>query len=94
MRYLPHTEEDIKDMLQAVGSENLEALFSVIPKDCRRSGDLNLPEPLTEWELDSHMASMSNSMAVSPEYTSFLGSGSYEHYIPVSTQYLLSRSEF
>jgi len=94
MRYLPHTEEDIEDMLQTVGSKNLDALFSVIPEDCRRSGGLNLPEPLTEWELDSHMASMSDSMAVSPEHTSFLGSGSYEHYIPASTQYLLSRSEF
>ena len=94
MRYLPHTEEDIADMLQTVGSENLEALFSSIPESCRRLEDMNLPESLTEWELDNLMQSMSDDIAVSPEYKSFVGAGSYEHYIPASAQYLLSRSEF
>ena len=94
MRYLPHTEEDIKDMLQTVGSENLDALFSVIPEDCRRLEDMNLPAPLTEWELDNLMETMAGDIAVSPVYKSFVGAGSYEHYIPASAQYLLSRSEF
>ena len=94
MRYLPHTEEDIKDMLQTVGSENLESLFSVIPEDCRRLEDMNLPTSLTEWELDDLMETLSNDIAVSPAYKSFIGAGSYEHYIPASAQYLLSRSEF
>ena len=94
MRYLPHTEDDINDMLQTVGSESLDSLFTVIPEDCRRSQDMNLPEPLTEWDLDRLMQTMSDDMAVSPEYTSFVGAGSYNHYIPASVQYLLSRSEF
>ncbi|HIJ54654.1 MAG TPA: aminomethyl-transferring glycine dehydrogenase subunit GcvPA [Deltaproteobacteria bacterium] len=94
MRYLPHTEEDIKEMLQTVGSESLDALFSMIPENCRRSEDMNLPESLTEWELDKLMENLSNDIAASPEYKSFVGAGSYEHYIPASAQYLLSRSEF
>ena len=94
MRYLPHTEEDIQEMLQTVGSENLDALFSVIPEDCRRLEDMNLPKPLTEWELDNLMETLSNDIAVSPAYESFVGAGSYDHYIPASAQYLLSRSEF
>ena len=94
MLYLPHTSEDIASMLQAVGVDDLDELFSTVPEDCRCKGDLNLPEPLTEWELNDHMAAFSNSMAVSPEYKVFMGAGSYEHFIPESVSYLLSRSEF
>ncbi|MBA7687571.1 putative glycine dehydrogenase (decarboxylating) subunit 1 [subsurface metagenome] len=94
MRYLPHTDEEIGSMLQAVGKNNLDELFSTIPEDCRYTGTLNLPEPLTEWELNDLMGALSSTMAASPEYTVFVGAGSYEHYIPESVSYLLSRSEF
>ena len=94
MRYLPHTDEEIGSMLQAVGKNNLDELFSTVPEDCRYTGTLNLPEPLTEWELNDLMGALSSTMAASPEYTVFVGAGSYEHYIPESVSYLLSRSEF
>ena len=94
MLYLPHTDEDIASMLQVVGVDNLDDLFSTVPVDCRFKGDLNLPEALSEWELNDHMAALSNNMAVSPEYKVFLGAGSYEHFIPASASYLLGRSEF
>jgi len=94
MRYLPHTSEDITSMLEEVGVDDLDGLFSTIPEDCRHRGDLNLPEPLTEWELNDRMGALSDSMAVSPEYKMFIGAGSYEHYIPASVSNLLGRSEF
>ena len=93
MRYLPHTSEDITTMLRKVGLNSLDALFSTIPEECRRTADLNLPEPLSEWELNAHMDALAGSMAVSPQYKSFLGSGSYDHYIPEAVNHLLSRSE-
>jgi len=94
MRYFPHTPEDITEMLKTVGVGSLEDLFSTIPTDCRRKSDLNLPQALTEWELNNHIDELCASMAVSPEYKVFMGAGSYEHYIPVSLNHLLSRSEF
>ena len=94
MLYFPHTDEEIASMLQVVGVENLDNLFSTVPEDCRFRGDLKLPEALSEWELNDHMASLSDNMAVSPEYKVFVGAGSYEHFIPASASYLLSRSEF
>lgn len=81
-------------MLEEVGVDSLEGLFSTIPEDCRQRGDLNLPEPLTEWELNDRLDALSGSMAVSPEYKMFIGAGSYEHYIPASVSNLLGRSEF
>ena len=94
MLYLPHTREDIASMLQIVGVDDLDSLFSTIPAHCRCKESLNLPEPLSEWELNDHMTALSHSMAVSPEYKVFVGAGSYEHFIPASVSYLLGRSEF
>ena len=73
MRYLPHTQEDIAAMLKAVRIDSLEGLFAHIPDDCRRKEALNIPEHLTEWELNDHMDTLAGSMAVSPDYKVFLG---------------------
>lgn len=94
MRYLPHTREDISEMLEVVGVENLDALFSTIPEECRYRKNLNLPEPLTEWELINRMRFLAGKMFAGPDYKMFMGGGSYHHYIPESVSYLLSRSEF
>ena len=94
MLYLPHTSEDMASMLQVVGVEDLDGLFSTVPEDCRLKGELNLPEAMSEWELNDHMEALSESMAISPEYNVFMGAGSYEHFIPASVSYLLGRSEF
>ncbi len=63
MRYLPHTKEDISAMLKVVGVDGLDGLFSTVPEDCLKRGPLNLPDPLTEWELNQHMSSLAASMA-------------------------------
>jgi len=94
MRYLPHTPEEIASMLQAVGVENLDSLFSSVPEDCRRTRPMNLPDPLSEWDLNELMTSLSCTLAVAPEYKVFLGAGNYDHYIPHAVTYLLGRSEF
>jgi glycine dehydrogenase subunit 1 len=94
MRYLPHTHQDIDDMLKVVGVDSLESLFSSIPETCCCRIGLNLPEPLTEWELNDHMDELAGQMAVSPDHKIFMGAGSYDHYIPASVSALLGRSEF
>jgi len=94
MRYLPHTEEDISVMLTSLGMKSLDDLFTIIPHDCRRISELNLPEPMTEWELTDRIHALSGGGASSPEYKIFIGAGSYDHFIPQSVSYLLGRSEF
>ncbi|MBU2512676.1 aminomethyl-transferring glycine dehydrogenase subunit GcvPA [bacterium] len=94
MRYLPHTKEDIAEMLEVVGEKKLEDLFSCIPADCRLEDNLDLPDPLTEWELNDHMLTLSQSMNCGDPKMAFIGAGSYSHYIPETVNYLLSRSEF
>ncbi|MCK9274137.1 MAG: aminomethyl-transferring glycine dehydrogenase subunit GcvPA [Syntrophales bacterium] len=94
MRYLPHTENDISVMLDAVKKETLEDLFTVIPENCKRKDLLALPGALTEWELDSLMKTRAGANASPTEYTVFLGAGSYNHFIPETVSYLIGRSEF
>lgn len=93
MRYLPHTNEDITAMLEKVGVGSLEALFDSIPKPCRRQASLNLPDPMSEWDLNEHMDSLAADMAVAPQYKVFLGAGCYDHFIPEAIKHLLLRSE-
>ncbi|MHB8770451.1 MAG: aminomethyl-transferring glycine dehydrogenase subunit GcvPA [Syntrophales bacterium] len=94
MRYLPHTDEDCAAMLRVVGCGDLEELFTSVPADCRIAGELRLPPALTEWELNDHMDRLASAMAVSPEYSLFLGAGSYDHFIPAVVSSLAARSEF
>jgi len=94
MRYLPHTGEDVASMLRALGARTLEALFENIPRECRRETALRLPEALTEWELDDHMARLAGSMAAGGGWEVFVGAGCYEHHIPALVPALVGRSEF
>ncbi|MBW2296154.1 MAG: aminomethyl-transferring glycine dehydrogenase subunit GcvPA [Deltaproteobacteria bacterium] len=94
MRYLPHTDDDVAQMLATIGANSLEDLFASIPADCLRKDDLDLPGAMTEWELNKHMERLASEMAVCPEYLVFMGAGSYDHYIPEAVKQLLARSEF
>ncbi len=88
-RYLPHTQEEIEEMLKTIGLKGLRDLFEVIPENCRFSGSLNLPTPLSEPDLREHLRHLQ-----SPLYTCFLGGGAYYHFIPSVVSHLISRSEF
>ena len=89
IRYLPHTEEDIRKMMDAIGIKKVEDLFQTLPKEYRLSKPLNLPEPLSETDLLRHLQELQ-----SPVISSFLGAGAYRHFIPTVVPNLVSRSEF
>ncbi|WP_028584142.1 aminomethyl-transferring glycine dehydrogenase subunit GcvPA [Desulfogranum mediterraneum] len=95
MRYLPHTQEEISAMLQVTGNSSLEDLFATIPDTCRMSDQWEqLPEALSEWELDSHIQALADTMEVDQRATVLIGAGSYHHHIPATVKALMSRSEF
>lgn len=94
MRYLPHTEEDIRQMLDVTGHQSLDALFDTIPKELKSDQPLEIPECLSEWELNTHMEALASQNIACKDYTCFIGGGSYDHYIPSIVTNLVSRSEF
>jgi len=94
MRYIPHTEDDVRQMLDAIGVGSVEDLFSEIPPAVRLDRPLNLPKPLAEGELLREMERLASRNATSSRYASFLGGGAYNHFIPAVVDHLISRSEF
>ncbi len=89
LRYLPHTKENIREMLHAIGVKKLEDLFQTIPKEIRLSKLLNLPEPLSEPDLLRQFQELQG-----PSMSSFIGAGAYHHFVPAVVPNLVSRSEF
>ncbi|NQU65872.1 MAG: aminomethyl-transferring glycine dehydrogenase subunit GcvPA, partial [SAR324 cluster bacterium] len=94
MRYLPHTTEEIKEMLATLGKASLDDIFSMVPANSRVSDEIELPQPMTEWELNRHMDSLAATMESADKSKIFIGAGSYHHYIPEVVRSLISRSEF
>ncbi|CCK80257.1 aminomethyl-transferring glycine dehydrogenase subunit GcvPA [Desulfobacula toluolica] len=94
MRYLPHTKEDIESMLKVTGNSSLDDLFDCIPDNLRTKDKIDIPESLSEWELNTHMEALASANIACKNYKCFIGAGSYDHYIPAIVPYLISRSEF
>ena len=90
-KYFPHTEEDIKQMLDKIGLKHLNELFNPIPNEIQKRASLNLEEGLSERELVRNMHLISNK---NKHLQIFRGAGAYDHYIPSAISSLISRSEF
>lgn len=93
-RYIPNTDSQQTEMLKEIGLESIEDLFTGIPEAVRMQGRLNLPDALSEPELVSHMKQLAAKNKSMAEYTSFLGAGIYDHYIPSIINHMLLRQEF
>jgi glycine dehydrogenase subunit 1 len=94
-RYIPHTEDDCRKMLEAIGLKKIEDLFGSIPEDCqcRLSKPLNLPPALSEADLILHLQGLQPPIFRGEQWSSFLGAGTYQHFIPAVVSSLISRSE-
>jgi glycine dehydrogenase subunit 1 len=91
MPFIPHTEDDIQEMLATIGVEHIEALFDEIP-EALRCGDLNtIPPGLSEMELARLMQTRARSDG---QPLCFIGAGAYDHHIPAAVWELTTRGEF
>ena len=91
MPYIPHSEEDIVEMLESVGVESYEKLFASIPLNLR-SKSFDLPVGLSEFDLFEKLKNLSSKNTQLE--TNFLGAGYYNHYIPAAVDSITSLPEF
>ncbi|MBI3937726.1 MAG: aminomethyl-transferring glycine dehydrogenase subunit GcvPA [Betaproteobacteria bacterium] len=91
MPFIPHTEEDIKAMLEAIGVASIENLFDEIPAALRGRGLPDTPPPLSEMEAARLMRERAEADG---HYLNFIGAGAYEHHIPAAVWRIAARGEF
>ena len=89
--YFPHTGEDIRQMLERIGVDNLDALYADVPADCLYKGEYDLPDAMSEQEVRDFFQGLD---ANDTKLKVFVGAGAYDHYTPSVIPYLTSRSEF
>ena len=90
-KFFPHTEEDIKVMLDKIGVPSLDALFAEVPEEIRFRRDYDLPNAKSEIEIRNFFDNLGKQ---NKQLTVFAGGGVYDHYTPSIVPYLVSRSEF
>ena len=89
--YFPHTEGDIRAMLDRIGLDSLDGLYSDVPEDVLYKGDFSIPDAMSEMEIRrwfDDLASENVRLKV------FCGAGAYDHYSPSAAKAVISRSEF
>ena len=93
--YLPHTEDEVRDMLDFLGLETLEDLFAHIPAALRLSSGLTIDPGASEPDVAALFAGYgANNPARAGAMTCFAGVGAYDHEVPAVVKALSSRSEF
>ncbi|KTD54879.1 glycine dehydrogenase [Legionella sainthelensi] len=91
MPYIPHTPEDIKAMLNAIGAQETQALFDEIPSALLYAGFQNIPAGLNEMDMLKEAQNFANK---NRNGICFMGAGCYEHHIPAAVWDIASRGEF
>ena len=90
-RYIPHTEADIRAMLDRIGVEKVEDLYADVPGEVIFKEEYALPDGMSEIELRDWFRKLG---AKNRALTVFGGQGAYDHYSPSVIPHLLERSEF
>ena len=90
-KYFPHTQDDLKAMMEKVGVKDLDGLYAQIPENIRFKGDYQLPSEMSEIEVRKLFEKLSSQ---NKQFTCFAGYGVYDHYTPSVIPSLLQRSEF
>jgi len=100
--YIPSTASERRDLLEAIEVHSLEDLLKQIPQEVRWTGPVPdghpaaelLVRPLTEMELTALARQRAEQNADLADRPSFLGAGTYRHFIPSAVGHLALRSEF
>ncbi|HEX2484064.1 MAG TPA: aminomethyl-transferring glycine dehydrogenase subunit GcvPA, partial [Myxococcota bacterium] len=94
MRFIPHTDDDVRRMLAAIGAPSVEALFDSVPEKLRLGRPLALPSAASEQEVLAELAELAARSDHAGATAWFLGAGTYHHFVPAAVDALVSRGEF
>ena len=91
LSYFPHTEEDVRAMLERIGVNSLDDLFSDVPADFVFKGEYDLPSAMSEQQVRDYfekLASMNTKLKV------FVGQGAYDPYITGRSEFITAYTPY
>ncbi len=91
MPFIPHTENEVKEMLDAIGVDSIETLFDEIPENLRIHDLPGVPESLSEMAITRLMHERAGRDG---QPACFIGAGAYEHHIPAAVWEITTRGEY
>ena len=91
MPFIPHTQADVREMLDAIGAPDIEALFDEIPAALKVQSLAKVPEGLSEMDVVRLMRGRAKQ---DEAVLNFAGAGAYEHHIPAAIWQIVGRGEF
>ncbi len=94
MNYTAVTDQQKREMLDSIGARTIDDLFDVIPKASRVEGLLDLPPAASELTLQRESQMLAGMNNATDRLACFAGAGSYDHFVPVFIDQLISRGEF
>lgn len=94
MEFAPHTDDDVAQMLAALGKSSIDDLFAHLPEAVRFRGPLDVPEGLSESALIRSFAAAAGRNVNADDLTCFMGAGAYDHHVPSMVWPMLLRGEF
>jgi glycine dehydrogenase subunit 1 len=94
--YVPNTApETLAAMLAATGAASIDEFYADVPADLRFDRPLDIPKPfVAEQDLVRHVSRLLERNQSTNERLSFLGAGTYNHYVPAVVEEVINRSEF
>ena len=94
--YVPNAAPDAKEyLLDQIGVERTDDLYSSVPEDLQVKGTLNIPPPLSsEADLRNHIEELIGKNQSCVDNLNFCGAGCWQHYIPAICDEITGRGEF
>ncbi|MDQ1360413.1 MAG: glycine dehydrogenase subunit 1 [Acidimicrobiaceae bacterium] len=93
--YIPHTDDEVANMLSFLGLATVDELFDVVPEALRLQRGLELADSAGEPDVLAHFEEVGeHNRARNDRLVCFAGGGAYDHEIPSVTKALAGRSEF
>lgn len=90
--YVPSTDKERQQMLNAIGLDSFSELYKDVPGEMYLSDGLNLPAGMSELEVRRKISAMADKNTVFK--TILRGAGAYDHVIPSIVSYIPAKEEF
>ncbi|MFO1377282.1 MAG: aminomethyl-transferring glycine dehydrogenase subunit GcvPA [Steroidobacteraceae bacterium] len=91
MPFIPHTDDDVREMLGTIGVAGIDDLFDEIPPALRLGDAPLIPPALTEAEVGRLTAARARQDG---RLVCFAGAGAYDHHVPAAVWAIASRGEY